>query len=837
MKQSFSTKTTKRKPAVTPDLPKSVLTWQILLAGALLFTSALAVVYQIDRQQTYLHQLKVKKDAAKTASPISDMIAYEINKRLVLVRALEAFNASREGFTEDDFVGFTSELEAEDDKIISLQLAPNGVVAHVSKPERNADVIGHNLLADPARAALALRSMETGQYVIVGPVTLKQGGTGLIARKPLFIRDSVAEKSFWGFATVVMDFSVVTDVFSALPEDNRFQYALMSQRNRTMDNQIIWGDRDLFEQSPQLSMISLPAGNWILAAVPIGGWPTAWPYAVSFRVAALIIAGALSAMVVALLARPARLQKAIDSATLELKTSEGKLRAAHRIAQIGFWEITSRAHINASPEMLSVLGIEPSQFDGAIDSVCARVKPLDRSRICAQLRLVAEQKMSFETTFEVTRSDGSTAVIKITGEAPKSDTGSDAMSCGTVQDITEQTLNERRLRSAQKMEAVGRLTGGVAHDFNNLLAVIQGNADLLEMTSDHDPDLIQEIRRASERGAALTHRLLAYARKQPLSPRSTHLGNLVNGMFGLLSRSLGETIKVDVHADENLWNVKVDAGQLEDAILNLALNSRDAMPGGGKINIRITNVTVYPNAKSERQKQISGEFVCLTVSDTGAGMDPETQTRAFEPFFTTKEIGKGSGLGLSMVSGFVAQSEGRVDLYSELGFGTVINIYLPRNVTQEFPVETDQTVSQIPKGNKDVVLIIEDNPSVRAMVSRTVRDLGYVTLEAEDVKAARLVLNSGKQVDIVLSDIVLPGGTSGLDFVPEIQRNYANTGVVLMSGYPAEDQANGHSSTTKHAFLRKPFRKIDLAIALDNELKKQAPVRISAAQKTAALAY
>jgi PAS domain S-box-containing protein len=389
--------------------------------------------------------------------------------------------------------------------------------------------------------------------------------------------------------------------------------------------------------------------------------------------------------------------------------------------------------------------------------------------------------------------------------------------CSMTNNITFLKQAESRLSNAKKMEAIGKLTGGIAHDFNNLLAVIQGSAEILEFELGHDSEMVQGILRATKRGADLTHRLLAYARQQPLAPQSIDLAALALGMEDLLGRTLGETIEIKNRIPSRLWRANADPGQVEDALLNLAFNARDAMPDGGTLTISCSNETLNEVHSHFYPETSPGEYCVLTVSDTGTGMDEATKARIFEPFFTTKDVGKGSGLGLSMVYGFAKQSGGHVGVETELGKGTDFQIYLPRTKQDERP--PPQEIKDLaPKGAGERILLIEDDPAVRTLVLRILIELGYHPVEAEDAASARSLLDEGHVFDLVLSDVVLPGGTSGAEFADEVRSRIPDAKIIFMSGYPLETSARKGLLMSSSVLLNKPFRRDILAKALDEAL-------------------
>jgi PAS domain S-box-containing protein len=392
--------------------------------------------------------------------------------------------------------------------------------------------------------------------------------------------------------------------------------------------------------------------------------------------------------------------------------------------------------------------------------------------------------------------------------------------CSITTDITESKRAEAQLFRAQKLEAVGQLTGGVAHDFNNLLAVVQGNAEILAEIVGEDDKAVRGILRASARGAELTQRLLAFSRQQPLWPQAIALQDLVAGMSELLKSALGETIAVETMADPDLWAAAADPGQVENALLNLAINARDAMVDGGKLTIECLNARLDETYLAQSPEAVAGDYVVLAVSDSGRGMTAEEIERAFEPFFTTKEVGEGSGLGLSMVYGFAKQSDGHVSLYSEPGKGTTVKVYLPRAAHAPERPEKDGTEA-VPRGQGETILVIEDNEEVRGLAVRMIERLGYRVRDVpEAASALSLLEQEGDSIDLVLSDVVLPGGMSGPKFADAAREFRPDLKVIFMSGYPAEASHRNGLLAPDKVLLNKPFEKRQLARALREALDR-----------------
>jgi len=369
---------------------------------------------------------------------------------------------------------------------------------------------------------------------------------------------------------------------------------------------------------------------------------------------------------------------------------------------------------------------------------------------------------------------------------------------------------EEALRQSQKMEAVGQLTGGLAHDFNNLLAGISGSLELIQtrLTQGRMMDVdryINAAQGAARRAAALTHRLLAFSRRQTLDPKPTDVNRLVAGMEELIRRTVGPSIAVEVAGDPELWPALVDPPQLENALLNLCINARDAMPEGGRIAIRTTNARLDAES-AQRHDMPPGQYLSLCVTDTGTGMPPEVVARVFEPFFTTKPLGQGTGLGLSMIYGFAQQSGGQVRIDSEVGQGTTVCLYLPRHggaVPEEDPLATLGAPPRAAPG--ETVLVVDDEPTVRMLVTEILEDLGYTAIEAADGVAGLKVLQSDVRIDLLVTDVGLPGGMNGRQMAEAGREKRPGLKVLFITGY-AEATVLGHGQLAPGMqVITKPF--------------------------------
>jgi PAS domain S-box-containing protein len=417
------------------------------------------------------------------------------------------------------------------------------------------------------------------------------------------------------------------------------------------------------------------------------------------------------------------------------------------------------------------------------------------------------------------RKDGSEFPVEI--NLSPAETSEGLVVIAAVRNVSASKSMEKQLRQAQKMEAIGNLTGGLAHDFNNLLGIIIGNLDLLRgqpgngITKDPILDqLSSEALDAALRGADLTRRLLAFARRQALQPQRTDLNELIEGISKLLRRTLGTDIEIELNLEPEAWAANVDPSQLGASVINIVNNARDAMPSGGTLTIATSNRHLDEDYVAAHTDLAPGEYALIEISDTGTGIPAEFLNHIFDPFFTTKEQGKGTGLGLSMVFGFIKQSAGHINVYSEMGNGTTFRLYLPRDRSAAEAPEAPKTTMH--KGH-EAVLAVEDNEGLRRVVVRQLKELGYSVLEAPDGAAALKILER-EPVDLLFTDIMMPGGMSGYDLAKHAVARWPALKVLLTSGFPETKlNGNGNASVKMH-LLTKPYRKDDLASALRKAL-------------------
>lgn len=521
---------------------------------------------------------------------------------------------------------------------------------------------------------------------------------------------------------------------------------------------------------------------------------------------------------------------ALKQTQAALRESEARLDRAQQIAGIGSWELdVETGRYVWSKELYRIRGLSPENFQPELGKVALYVHPDDypvARRWLADLCKGVERE-AFE--MRIVRPDGSVRTLQVEGRPMVEPDGAIRRVAGTMQDITGRRLMEQQLAQAQKMEAIGRLTGGMAHDFNNVLGVIIGNLELLGRAIGDNPaahELHAEVLDGAQRGAELTRRLLAFARRQPLRPQQTEVNALVEGIGRLLGRILGENIALDLQLGTGLPPVLVDPIQLEAALTNLATNARDAMPQGGRLVVTTKTARLDGRYVQQHPDVRPGDYVAIEVSDTGTGIPKELLGRIFEPFFTTKEPGKGSGLGLSMVLGFIQQSGGHVAVSTEQRRGTTFRLYLPPSLAREIPDDAESQERPVPGGNESI-LLVEDNAPLRRATAQQLTALGYRVREADDAVAALDFLRTKRRVDLLFTDIVMPGSIDGVELAQRATELRAGIRVLLASGFPEAHSRDG-AVAPNLPLLNKPYRREDLARAVRQALDSPAPAYASA---------
>jgi PAS domain S-box-containing protein len=512
-----------------------------------------------------------------------------------------------------------------------------------------------------------------------------------------------------------------------------------------------------------------------------------------------------------------------DRREIEAKLQEQSvhLLEAQRLANLGSWtwDIASKK-VTWSQQIYEIYGATPGSFRGTFEDYIERVHPDDRERVRNTVMAAFETGNEFQIDERIVRPDGEIRHLHSTGEVIRNERGQAIRMLGICYDVTERRKTEvaldearEKLAQVQKMEALGQLTGGIAHDFNNLLMIVSGHAQILRrgLTDERQIRAIEAITTATSRGESLTRQLLAFSRRQRLTPVVIDLKERIEAVREMLGSSLRGNIELICDLPEGLWPTEVDLSELELALVNVAVNARDAMPDGGKIRLSVRNVTLQAGGPL---RDLVGDFVAVDMADTGAGIPRDVLPRVFEPFFTTKPVGKGTGLGLSQVYGFAYQSGGSVAIDSELGRGTTITIFLPRSrksVAHTWPAAD----AQQRRSGDGSILVVEDNSEVAEVTAALLAQLGYRVICAESAADALARLAQGS-VDLVFSDIVMPGPMDGLALAKEIRARHPDVPVLLTSGY--SDPVPG--SEIEFRILRKPFELSALEAGVREALRR-----------------
>ncbi|AFJ03678.1 putative sensor histidine kinase with a response regulator receiver domain [Methylophaga frappieri] len=504
-------------------------------------------------------------------------------------------------------------------------------------------------------------------------------------------------------------------------------------------------------------------------------------------------------------------QKSINSL---VRQSEQRFQLLSKATNDAIWDWDLKKNsLWWNDSFAELVGYTKSEIEPTLEFWAECVHPEERDHVVSSLdQAIADHKASWQNSYRMVQKDGNVIQVLDRGYVIYDEQGNATRMVGGITDITERMALEEQLRQSQRLESVGQLTGGVAHDFNNLLTVIIGNADILKMSfpeSDRRQNLAEMILTAAKRGADLTGSLLAFARRQPLSPKNIDINALLLNMQALMRRAVGETVDMQLLTSEDLWLANVDMGQLENALLNLVLNARDAMPDGGQLCIETQNIQLSESYCLQHDI-VAGDYVMVAVSDSGSGMSPETLGKAFEPFFTTKHKDKGTGLGLAMVYGFIKQSQGHINLYSEAEQGTTVRIYLPRGNERHKADLTEAIAPPMPTGNESV-LVVEDDALVREYVVSQLQLLGYQVSVAENGHAALDLFKNGLVVDLLFTDVMMPGGMTGRELAEQAKQIVPSLRTLYTSGYTENAIVHHGRLDAGVLLLSKPYSRDKLA--------------------------
>lgn len=501
-----------------------------------------------------------------------------------------------------------------------------------------------------------------------------------------------------------------------------------------------------------------------------------------------------------------RMRKMRSVTESALRESEERLKLALSSSRMGVWEWdVKRDTVFCSPECAEIMGED--SLPSSAGEFARYVHPEDATRVKSSLREALEGQTDYAAEFRVVRPDGSVRWVSNLGRAKYDTAGKPLRMIGTTQDITDRKTLEEQYRHSQKMEAIGQLASGVAHDFNNLLTVIQGNASLLTIREVDKAELnehVEQIVQAAERAAGLTRQLLLFSRKQIIQPTNLDVNEVTRNITKMLQRIVGDDITIHTDYAPHLPQICADSGMIEQVLLNLAVNSRDAMPSGGRLTISTKLERIDTKMAQELPGMQPGSCVCLSVSDSGCGISPEILPRIFEPFFTTKEIGKGTGLGLATVYSIVKDHHGALKIDTALGSGTTIRIFLPaaESAARKSPEAAETDVLD----GTETILLVEDEPALQMIVARVLMRSGYqVHCAISGVKALEVWRENHAKIDLLMTDMVMPGGVSGRELAERLLAEKPGLRVIYTSGYSATLAGKGMALKEGVNFLQKPW--------------------------------
>lgn len=760
--------------------------------------------------------------------PIRSALSRHLYGALNLMEGLAGLIAVEKGITRERFEAFATELVRRDTLINNIAVAPGNVVQFIFPVAGNERVLGLDYAANSTQWPSVQRMMADQRMVIAGPVPLIQGGVGVIGRTPVYVQEEFSQGGpaprYWGLVSTVLKFDELLANTPILKAQGNLKFALRGADGLGSNGSPFWGDVDVFDLSPVVMDVVLPSGSWQLAATPRQGWTRFNPFLYAVFHAGVLISLAISGLVFKLLhtvdAREHEVERR-KAATEALAESEQRLRQLAENIDDALW-LSDLEHrvFYVSPAYEKVWGQSRESFLNGPAGWLEHVHKEDLPSVQSSLHDYV--KGSWDQTFRILRSDGSVRWVRARTYPVRDANGSIYRIAAVSRDVTDYRLLEEQFRQAQKMEAIGRLAGGVAHDFNNLLSVILGYTKFaLDDVAPETPirEDLEEVLRAAGRATDLTKQLLAFSRQQMLQPKVVSLTKVVQEMEKMLRRLLGEDIALSLLTSRSTGLVYVDPGQVEQIVMNLSVNARDAMPQGGKLTIEVSDAELDSTYTSLHAGLDAGRYVLLTVTDTGEGMDASTRERIFEPFFTTKEQGKGTGLGLSTVFGIVQQSRGHLQVHSELGIGTSFKLYFP--CTSE---ALESVVSVPPPATlrgSETILLVEDDEQVRVMTRVILKRNGYDVLDAQNAGEAFLVSEQfTATIHLLVTDVVMPL-MSGRELAERLAIPRPQMKVLFLSGYTQDAILHHGVLNAGLPFLQKPITPETLLRKIRDVLRDQ----------------
>ena len=767
----------------------------------------LGVGIYVDRLNLHAEMQELKHSLVTQVSAVRARLEGNINNNIQLVKGLVVAISIEPDMTQQRFKALSSPLLSGHSQIRNIAAAPNLIIRYMNPVSGNEAAIGMDYRTVPDQYETVNRARETGALILAGPVNLVQGGQGLIVRIPVFTNlQTDSESKFWGIVSSVIDVEKFYAASGLYSNDLNFNIAIRGKDALGDQGELIFGDNNIFERDPVLTDITLPHGSWQLAAVPKGGWLQNIDKINSFRFELLIIGLVVLVPLIML-----------SKFMAKKRESETRLRLLFELSPVGIAlnDYDTGEFVEVNDALLAPTGYT---FDELVKLSYWDITPSEYNNKEDEMLKSLEQIGQYGPyEKEYFRKDGSRLPVLLNGMVIH-DSSDKKMIWSFVEDISKRKQAEKSLQRSQKMDAIGQLTGGIAHDFNNILGVVLGNLELLkhdiETRSDRMPDRIDSIYAAGQRAAELTKQLLSVSTSKSSKQVSTNINELVEKMENLICRSVTPEIEVSHDLDNNLWLTNIDQGEFEDALLNLSLNARDAMASDGHMIIRTRNVSLDQAFCDLINNAVAGDYVELAVCDNGVGISQEQQEHIFEPFYTTKQEGKGTGLGLAMVYGFVQRSGGFIDVNSKPGEGTAIKCYLPRSKDNEKQVTENNYIKHTTlPGGTETVLVVDDEVALLQLACELLESMGYKVFTAIDGRQAIDILRQQPDIELLFSDVVMPGGINGYELAKQVMTEFPKIKVLLTSGYAGKvtsDIDSGQSRLNIN-LLSKPYSQNELA--------------------------
>jgi len=764
----------------------------------------LSLGFYVDRLNYHTKKQDLRHSILSQVSAVRAQLEGNINSNAMLIKGLVVAISIDPNMSNEQFLALSSPLISDHSQIRNIAAAPDLVIRYIYPVEGNEAAIDLDYRTIPEQFYSVKHARDTGDLVLSGPVNLVQGGKGFITRTPVFVDSKIENKSkFWGIVSTVIDMEKFF-IASGLYESD-LDIAIRDNDTHSYQDEIIFGSSKIFESDPVFTEITLPHGSWQLAAVPKGGWLQNTSNITSFRITLIVIGFAIFAPLFVL-----------SRYITKKRERDAFLRLLFKASPVGIAlnDYSTGNFIEVNDVLLNHTGYTSDEFLKL--SYWDITPDKYKNDEAIQLKMLEQTGQYGPYEKEYIRKDGSSFPVLLKGVVIYDSSGKKLI-WSFVEDISKRKTAEESLRRSQKMDAIGQLTGGIAHDFNNILGVVLGNLELLKRDlkteSDKTIKRFDAIYIAGQRAVDLTKQLLSFSRNKPSEQNITQINNVVEKIENLVSRSVTPEVEVSHQLDNDLWLTKIDQGDLEDAILNMCLNARDAMKGQGCLIISTRNVTIDDAYCEVITNASPGQYVELVIRDNGEGISEEQLEHIFEPFYTTKEEGKGTGLGLSMVYGFVQRSNGFIDVTSKPGIGTTIKLYLPRFEGKEIlsSQQNDKDKELLPRGT-ETLLVVDDEEALLELATEYLESIGYRVLTANNGKQALEKLHQEPDIKLLFSDVVMPGGINGYALAEQATSAFPNLKVLLTSGYTGKVESDSNSYQPVLKILNKPYSQHELAI-------------------------